>query len=74
MLRAAVPHGATAGALLELADSALHLVAGRPRALSQPNLLDVGALAGFKRSNILLVCCHAGVERATCTQHVGHST
>ena len=74
MLRAAVPHGTTAGALLELADGALHLVAGRPRALSQPDLLDVGTLAGSELSKMLFDRCHAGLQRATSAQHVGNST
>ena len=74
MLRAAVPHGATAGVLLELTDGALHLVAGRPRTLLQPDLLDVGTLASFELGNSLLVCCHANLQHATRMQHVGHST
>ena len=74
MLRAAVPHGATAGALLELADGALILVARRPRTLPQPDLLNIGTLTGIELSVSLLDSCRASLQHATCAQHVGHST
>ena len=70
VLRAAVPHGATAGALLELADGALHLVAGRPRALSQPDFLDVGASPGCKLVSALLGKSVSSLQSSARLEHV----
>ena len=72
VLRAAVHHGATAGAVSELFDRLLRLGAGGEGAVAQPVLGDVLALPGFKLGNTLLVVCNSSLQHTTRLQHVAY--
>lgn len=73
MLRAAVKHGATARALLEIADGVLHRFAGREGAHLKANLFDVGMLPNPKVCQSVLVTSSARLHAEQRTQHAADS-